>query len=241
MSSYAKDLGDSAHDFTYIVWPKLKALGWLTGIMLPVEAVTDDTMKEYLDRLAGIDLWVINDDKGITGLASRIQWGARAWNSFTVRRTRATGTATEWEKRRTAMASQGQYIYPYWSCQAYVTVRPSRVNGRLMSCGQLLSVGLARTEDIFDHLERTPVTHRETHSDGNTFFVAWWGQMQGAGYPVSAWAPTNNSPKTDPKTTSPVTDRKKTPKNFVENPRGIHNGMPDPEQRPSAASKGPAR
>jgi len=51
----------------------------------------------------------------------------------------------------------------------------------------------------------------------------------------------NNSPKPDPKTTSPVTDRKKTPENFVENPRGIHNGMPDPEQRPSAASKGPAR
>jgi len=49
------------------------------------------------------------------------------------------------------------------------------------------------------------------------------------------------APKNDPKTTSPVTDRKKTPENFVENPRGIHNGMPDPEQRPSAASKGPAR
>jgi len=50
-----------------------------------------------------------------------------------------------------------------------------------------------------------------------------------------------NSPKTDPKTTSPATDRKTAPENFVENPRGIHNGMPDPEQRPPAASQGPAR
>ena len=224
MSSYARDLGDSAHDFTHIVWPQLKAVGWLTGIMMPVEAVTDDAMKEYLDRLAGIDLWVINDDKGITGLASRIQWGARAWNSFTVRRTRVTGAATEWEKRRTAMASQGQYIYPYWSCQAYITVRPNRVNGRLASCGQLLSMGLARTEDIFDYLEHAQVAHRETHSDGNTFFVAWWNQMQGAGYCVNTWAKENpkgnNSPKTDPKTTSPVTDRKTAPENFVEKPTG---------------------
>jgi len=32
--------------------------------------------------------------------------------------------------------------------------------------------------------------------------------------------PINNSPKTDPKTISPVTDRKKTPENFVEKPTG---------------------
>jgi len=56
------------------------------------------------------------------------------------------------------------------------------------------------------------------------------------------WNPyVGRMPKTDPKTTSPVTDRKTAPEKLVENPRGIHNGMPDPEQRPSAASQGPAR
>jgi hypothetical protein len=39
LSNYKKDLSDSAHDFIHIVCPKLKDMRFLTGEVIPVEAV----------------------------------------------------------------------------------------------------------------------------------------------------------------------------------------------------------
>jgi len=161
-------------------------MGFLSGQVIPVEAVTADEMRRYLDTLAGIDLWLIEERKGISGLASRVQWGPSAYNSFTIRETRYTGAETELSKRLRAIRSGGRYIYPYWTCQAYITDRPIRENGRLKSQGKLLSVGVALTEDIC-----TLIIHgqceRRTNPDGNTFAAVFWETMKEYGYEIYTW------------------------------------------------------
>lgn len=186
MSNYKKDLNDSAHDFIHTVCPKLRQLGFLSGQVIPVEAVTADEMRRYLDMLAGIDLWLIEEKMGVTGLASRIQWGASAYNSFTIRETRHTGVETELTKRLRAINSEGRYLYPYWSCQAYVTERPTRENGRLKSQGKLLSVGVALTEDICN-LITDGQCERRLNPDGNTFIAVYWETIKEYGYHLYTW------------------------------------------------------
>lgn len=186
MSNYKRDLSDSAHDFIHIVCPKLREIGFLSGRVIPVEAVTADEMRRYLDMLAGIDLWLIEEKMGITGLASRVQWGPFAYNSFTIRETRHTGVETELSKRLRAIHSQGRYLYPYWTCQAYLTERPTRENGRLKSQGELLSTGVAPTEDICN-LIILGEGERQLNPDGNTFVAVYWKTMREHGYKVYTW------------------------------------------------------
>lgn len=161
-------------------------MGVITGRVIPVEAVTTEQITRYLDMLAGIDLWLIEEKKGMTGLGSRIQWGAFPYNSFTVRETRHTGVETELTKRLRAIHSGGRYLYPYWSCQAYITKRPTRVNGQLKSQGELLSVGVATTEDICSLIVHGQCDRR-LNPNGNTFAVIYWKTMQELGYNLYTW------------------------------------------------------
>ena len=187
MSNYKVDLTDSAHDFINIVCPKLREIGFLSGRVIPVEAVTADEMRRYLDMLAGIDLWLIEEKMGITGLSSRIQWGPSAYDSFTVRETRHTGVETELSKRLRAIRSGGRYVYPYWSCQAYITQRPTRENRCLKSQGKLLSVGVASTKDICSLIVHGRC-ERRLNPDGNTFAVVFWKIIKEQGYNLYTWS-----------------------------------------------------
>jgi hypothetical protein len=186
LSSYSKDLSDSAHDFVQIVCPKLREIGFLSGQVIPVEAVTADEMRRYLDMLAGIDLWLVEAKTGISGLASRIQWASSSYDSFTVRESRYTGAETELKKRLRAILSGGRYLYPYWSCQAYITRRPARENGCLKSQGKLLSVGVGLTEDICSLIIRGQC-QRLLNPDGNTFVAVFWETMKEHGYELYTW------------------------------------------------------
>lgn len=186
MSNYKRDLTESAHDFIHVVLPRLRKMGVITGEVISVEAVTTEKITRYLDMLAGIDLWLIEEKKGITGLGSRIQWGASAYNSFTIRESRYTGAETELSKRLRAIQSAGRYLYPYWSCQAYITERPARVNGQLISRGDLLSVGVARTEDLCTLIVRGEC-ERRPNPDGNIFAVVWWERMEKLEYSIYTW------------------------------------------------------
>ena len=186
LSNYKKDLSDSAHDFIHVVCPKLREIGFLSGQVIPVEAVMADDMRRYLDILAGIDLWLIEKKMGITGLASRVQWGASPYDSFTVREARHTGVETELNKKLRAIRSGGRYLYPYWSCQAYITKRPTRENGRLKSQGELLSVGVALTAGICNLIIHGQCKRR-LNPDGNTFAAVYWETMKDYGYEIYTW------------------------------------------------------
>lgn len=186
MTTFRRDLNESSHDFIHVVLPRLRKMGVITGDVIPVEAVTTQEIARYLDMLAGIDLWLIEEKNGITGLGSRIQWGPSTYNTFTIRETRSTGVETELSKRLRAIHSAGQYIYPYWSSQAYITKRPARVNGELESQGDLLSVGIARTEDIC-HMVVEGLGTRLRNPDGNTFVAVSWERVRCLGYIIYTW------------------------------------------------------
>lgn len=187
-SGFIADLDDSAHDFIKIVCPKLRELGFLSGKIIHVESVTAEEMARDLDMVAGIDAWLVQR-KGITGLASRIQWGETAWNTFTIREYRVTGAETELAKRLRALRSDGEYIYPYWTCQAYISQRPRRdKDGKIIDGGQrqLLSVALGKMADVC-----TMITHgqceRRLAPGGNTFAVVEWQKMKELGFPIHMW------------------------------------------------------
>ena len=165
-----QDMDKSAAAFKNLVWPiVLPVIGG--GDLLQMENVKDSNFAKILDIKAGIDGWQIHRD-GMQGIASRIQQGEKAWNTFTIRLARDSGAQTEYEKRRIAIKT-GMYIYPYLTIQAYVKTWK----------GPLLSVGIAKTADIIEFIKRGLNTVRRTTNA--TFAVCVWQKIKVAGYRVA--------------------------------------------------------
>ena len=180
MNDFDKDLSDSAFDFKRLIYPKLKELNFISGELVQIEVATDIKFK-YLaskfDQLSGIDAWQIVEPLGIKGIASRIQWGEKAWGTFTIRKTRATGTKTEYEKRVEAIES-GEWLYPYYTIQGYITER--RV-------GKLLSFAIAKTEDIFEMIDKGFYKENKNKEDSNIFIIVNWIDMKKQGYRIKIY------------------------------------------------------
>ena len=94
-------------DFQKLIKPTLERA--LQGGLITVEGNTIDETAKLLDTLAGIDLWFVNKERGMRGIASRIQY-SKNWRTFTIRLERDTGTKTEYEKRKYAI--DNNYLYP---------------------------------------------------------------------------------------------------------------------------------
>ena len=112
----ANSLSKSTDAFTRIVWPEFSGR---FGYEVPIESVTESGFAKELDVRAGIDEWIIGKDSHMRGLASRVQFGPKAWNTFTVRMARPSGAPTEYEKRCAQIALPGT-IWPHYTLQAYV-------------------------------------------------------------------------------------------------------------------------
>jgi len=153
-------LNDSNKAFINLVWPVIKNICG-GGEIKPVEIISDNDIAKDLDVLCGIDIWQKISDKGVRGIASRVQFTNKQWNTFTVRKYRKSGYKTEYQKRLEAINSNGKYIYPYLTCQAYVSLDQSH----------LLSCGVARTKDIFHEVESGNYINR-INPDDETGFIA---------------------------------------------------------------------
>lgn len=173
-------LSDSSRDFLNIVWPKIKELGWLDGDLIPVEATSIKAWAKQLDTLSGIDAWHIKEDSGLSGIASRIQWEPPdptyyPYNTFNVRYSRISGAKTEYQKRTEAIASNGEMIYPYWTCHAYLQYK---------QIGPLLSMGLARTVDVIESVTLGLGFSKPNPTDGTIFINVPWFVMHREGYKI---------------------------------------------------------
>ena len=173
MQTWTKDLKWSAAVFEGLVWPILNQT--LPGRIVHVETITTDEFAKDLDRLAGVDAWHIMDKKGIRGIASRVQEcppPKRPYDTFTIRRSRDTGAATEYEKRKQAIEGDQGLLYPHLTVQSYVTQKRD---------GDLLSFGVALTRDVISRISEwieqgqpagCPVwINRTTNA---TFYVVRW-------------------------------------------------------------------
>lgn len=164
----------SAKAFKALVWPTIAPeIGG--GELVPVESVTADDFKAMLDMIAGIDAWVVQQDRHIFGLASRVQamrpeWNnGLPWNTFTIRTQRPSGEPTEYQKREEQISTAGS-LYPRWTCQAYTN---AEMTG-------LLTAAVALTQDVIAAVRLGKGYDQRAYS-GEKFRVIPWGDLWKAG------------------------------------------------------------
>lgn len=141
----------------------------------------DHEICRLLDTLCGTDwLQVYEKRKLVQGVATRTQTirnGYKPYNSFTIRKEIESGNATEYQKRLYAIEHGG--VFPYLTIQIYAS-----------ESEELLSVGIARTSDIMDYINKGYAAENKT---GNgllrpaTFYVCKWDNMKDKGYQVRIW------------------------------------------------------
>jgi hypothetical protein len=163
------NLSRSATDFLEVVWPSVQELCG-GGDIVPVEAASDD-LKDRFDVLSGIDLWQCHQQKGMRGIASRIQWRYvhRGIRSFTIREGRKSGNKTELHKRIESFYGNGDWLFPALTIQAYLTDDEER---RLLYCC------IVRTRDLYAYLADRKLSYRdandpERHGDNNIWRVVY--------------------------------------------------------------------
>lgn len=148
------------------------------GELMAVEG-SDDEVCKMLDLTCGTDYFQVYSDTGLVwGIASRMQEADRPWNTFTVRKERASGVKTEYEKRADAIKRGG--VYPFLTMQGYIN----------RHTGELMSLAIARTIDIMAFIESGLATVRRTGADQKgqaTFFVVDWEKLKKAGYRVKVY------------------------------------------------------
>lgn len=150
----------SAQHFQDIVWPALSMeLGG--GQVIPVETVTDSEMTRTLDMLGGVDVWLVCN-KQIWPLASRVQYGPTAWNTFTIRYSLPSGAPTEYHKRRQSIRSGS--LYPKVTIHAYI------------HDGRLLAAAAVDTAHLLDVAEAHEDQIRVNPADGVKFLYVSWDQ-----------------------------------------------------------------
>jgi len=134
-----------------------------------VEGVTKYKMAETLDQLAGIDLWYFNTTRGVRGVANRIQFGDKNWQTFTIRKSRESGAKTEYEKRRYAI--DNDWLYPVLTVQGYYDDKKKKS----------LGFAVAKTEDILWMIDNDFAYIQKTGRDqiGQAeFYVVKWADME---------------------------------------------------------------
>jgi len=113
-----------------------------------------------LDVKSGID-YIRENEEGLQGIAARVQWG-KAWDTFTIRMKRHTGTKTEYEKR-VAQIKNG-YFYPAFTLQSYFDNKQDM---------NLLSAAICKTTDLYDFIEKFKDKVHTNRSDNDFIFVKW--------------------------------------------------------------------
>jgi len=178
---FKKNISDSIFDFNRLILPKIRELNLFNGELVSIEEVTNinhkDLIKQF-DVLAGIDIWQFVINIGIKGIANRIQWTDKSWNTFTIRFTiYGKDCKTEYNKRLDALLNK-EWLYPYYTIQSYITERRT---------GKLLSIGIAKTEDIFELIKQNHFIKRTNPDDGNTFLVVKWTDLINLGYEIKTY------------------------------------------------------
>lgn len=128
--------------------------------IVPIEG-REDAATKLLDRFAAIDGLVVNGDGTIDFYANRVQIG-KNYESFSLRRSRLSGKATEFEKLQQARRTGG--AMPTFHVQCFVD-----------SDEQSATVGIAPTIDVLDYAEHNPDEFLGTANA--TFFVVPWREL----------------------------------------------------------------
>lgn len=180
---FEEDFKDSVFDFLRVVKPTLLEQQIIKGEIISIEEMIRPEYRNLLtqfDQLAGIDIFVVASNEGITTMSSRIQWHDTSYDTFTIRKSRNTGAQTEYNKRLKAIQS-GKWLYPYYAIQAYLT-KPKRK-------GSLIALAVTHTKDIIDMIQQGNYEEGFTPNDRNTFCIVKWQDMIKAGHMIRIYKP----------------------------------------------------
>ena len=172
--TFIKDSQRSCRAFDKFTAPVLReALNART--ILPTEPTIDgvysNNLAAELDRRAGIDGMFVDTDGWLLSYASRVQFGQN-YGTFTIRRSRPTGSATEFEKL--LHARQMQAPMPTYHVQTFVD---SDEQGATVAVVETLSL----LRYVFKHRDQW----RRTDS-GETFYFASFADVAAQIYRVDA-------------------------------------------------------
>ena len=135
----------------------------LNGKIISIEQ-NDDQITKLLDTKCGVDGLLIHN-KGVYGIAHRVGYDV-AWNTFTIRIKDSSGAKTEIDH----LCSNG--IKPYYHIQSYV-------KGDV-----LLSMAIAKTDDIVDYIEKYSPPIKTANKSGDKFTIIKWSDFKSANYKI---------------------------------------------------------
>ena len=162
-NTWGKDLSDSMIAMNKIKDNYLSKL--ISGKIHSAEN-SDVEIVKLLDVVSGID-YIAEDEHGLRGIATRVQWCEYPYNTFTIRSERCSGNCTELEKRLYQI--ENGYIYPSLTLQAYFDNRKDN---------NLLSIGVIKTIDLYKIYQESPLLFRTNYSD-NQFKSIHWDNLDG--------------------------------------------------------------
>lgn len=194
---------NSTDDFWTFVKPKLQNLLGKEFKFIPIEASTRNNQPDVFDLSGGVDVWLKESNKAklIYGVANRVQWGPKPYDTFTIRYRLPSGGLTEYQKRLEAIESGA--IYPKFTVQSYI----SSDRKELYSCAIVLTKDLIYF--VRDALEKMKEIHAEivdvtgdcefhtirinemglwvNFRDGNQFAAVPWTELEKAGIWLKVW------------------------------------------------------
>ena len=137
----------------------------------------DDNISKILDQNAGVDYILKRDKDGqLFGIASRTQSiTRRRYDTFTIRKARASGAPTEFDKMR--KAAREEAFYPKWRMHIYYDKDTENI----------VSLAIAKSMDILDFIL---AGYADTNFTGrgqvgqSEFYVVPWTQMNELGYEI---------------------------------------------------------
>lgn len=139
-----------------------------------VEGVDNEICK-ILDLSCGIDyLKVECKNGGPKGIANRVQWiePTEDYNTFTIRKTRESGAATEFAKRLESIENGS--LYPDLTMHTYID----------KNMGEIRSLAIARTKDVIKYILKynPPTRFARDESGWAEFYYCDWDDMADKGY-----------------------------------------------------------
>lgn len=182
-SDVARDLDSSSSAFECLAWPVIAPMIG-GGQFFSLEKLKAETTAHLLDTQVGLDGFQILGSGLICGVSCRMQPDTRAWDTFTIRYSRATGAETEFAKRMASILHPcPNLVQPRWIIHGYYDKQRD----------VLLSVAAIRTYDLMLYMNRYKnedekrVQKKTVAVDGNTFIVAGWQQLARDNVKVHQW------------------------------------------------------
>ena len=176
-----KDLNDSILAFENLVLPIIESKNMINGNFISIEKIThsfEEDIATHFDKLSSIDLFRIKIDEGISGIASRVQFGKKAYNTFTIRKNRVSGALTELDKIIKNYHS-GKYFYPHLYIHSYISNREN---------GEVLSFAIVETKTLIELYEKNIYNIKINRYDGNEFICFDWNDILKKGYKIKIYS-----------------------------------------------------